>query len=99
MEFKIPETFNVGGVTINVHKVERCENNALGNCLLAAGVIEIADICNKETEQTESNKVNTFFHELTHAILDTMAENELSTNEKFVSAFSAFLTEAITTAK
>lgn len=99
MEFKIPESFNVGGVTINVHKVERCENNALGNCLLAAGRIEIADICNKDTKQTESNKVNTFFHELTHSILDTMAENELSTNEKFVSTFSAFLTEAITTAK
>lgn len=90
MEFKIPESFNVGGVTVNINHVERCENNALGNCLLAASRIEIADLCNKDTKQSESNKLNTFFHELTHSILDTMGENELSTNEKFVSTFSAF---------
>ena len=59
MEFKIPESFNVGGVTVNINHVERCDNNALGNCLLAASRIEIADLCNKDTKQSESNKLNT----------------------------------------
>lgn len=99
MEFKIPNSFNVGGVTIDINHVERCENNALGNCLLAASRIEIANLCNKDTKQSESNKLNTFFHELTHIILDTMGEHELSANEKFVSTFSSFLTESIITAK
>ena len=99
MDFKIPDEFNLGGSNIKVNVVDRCDNNALGNCLLAASRIEIADLCNKDTKQSESNKLNTFFHELTHSILDTMGENELSTNEKFVSTFSSFLTEAITTAK
>ena len=43
--------------------------------------------------------LNTFLHELTHTILDTMGEKELSSNEKFVSTFSSFLTEAIRTMK
>lgn len=42
-------------------------------------------------KQCESGKLNTFYHELTHAILATMGETELDANEKFVSTFSSFL--------
>jgi hypothetical protein len=41
---------------------------------------------------------NTFWHELTHAILYDMG-NELTHNEKFVSAFADRLNQAIKTAK
>ena len=40
-------------------------------------------------------KVNTFYHELTHCILQTMGEHELNDNEKFVCCFAGFLTEAM----
>lgn len=99
MEFKIPEKFNVGGMTVEVDYVERCDGNAVGIAKLCNGKIEIADIYNKDSVQSDSCKLNTFFHELTHCILDTMGENDLSSNEKFVCTFSSFLTEAIVTAK
>ncbi len=96
MEYKkIPSEYHVGGQLIEVRRVERCDNNTVGTSFLAGGYIEIADKCNKADTQSESCKVNTFYHELTHTILDTMGESELSGNEKFVSAFSSFLTEAM----
>ena len=92
---KIPSNYTVGGQLIEVRRVERCDNNNVGTSLLVGGYIEIADKCNKDDTQSESCKVNTFYHELTHTILDTMGESELSDNEKFVSSFSSFLTEAL----
>ena len=95
----IPEIFNVGGQPYEVHKVERCDNNAVGISSYCGGFIEIANIYNKDDIQGEGNKVNTFFHELIHVILDNMGEKELSANEKFVCTFAGFLTESMTTAE
>ena len=92
---KIPKSYKVGGQIIEVRNVERCDSNNVGTAFLAGGYIEIADRCNKSDTQSNSCKVNTFYHELTHTILDTMGESELSGNEKFVSSFSSFLTEAM----
>lgn len=39
----------------------------------------------------------TFYHELTHAILDSMKEHDLSSNEKFVDLFGALLHQSIKT--
>lgn len=97
----IPKQYKVGGVTIDVEHVERLGGSKLGTCLLPAGKVKIAEkfMCDDEQyEQTESNKENTFYHELTHSILDTMAEFDLSQNEKFVSTFSSLLTEAMRSA-
>lgn len=47
---------------------------------------------------TPKQKFNTFWHELTHAILKDMS-SDLYNDEKFVSMFSDRLTNAITTAK
>ena len=92
---KIPSAYKVGGQIMEVHRIERCDNNNVGSSFLAGGYIEIADKCNKCDSIPERMKVNTFYHELTHSILDTMGESELSGNEKFVSCFSSFLTEAM----
>lgn len=92
---KIPSSFQVGGTKINVQHVERCDDNAAGLSLLIGGYIQIADLCNKDSVQSEDSKRNTFFHELCHCILDTMGEGELSRNETFVSSFAGFLTEAM----
>lgn len=91
----IPSKYQVGGTTIEVKMVERCENNNAGCSLLTSGYIEIADKFNKCDVQSEDSKRNTFFHELTHTILAHMGYHELSEDEKFVSSFSGFLTESM----
>ena len=92
---KIPSSFQVGGTKVEVQHVERCDDNAVGESFLVGGYIQIANICNKDSLQSEDSKRNTFYHELCHCILDTMGENELSRNETFVSSFSGFLNEAM----
>jgi len=92
---KIPTHFKVGGQQMEVRRVERSDDNCMGICHTTCGIIEIADVVNKQDKQSDSSKVNTFYHELTHAILKTMGESELNENEKFVCCFSSFLTEAM----
>lgn len=48
---------------------------------------------------TEERKEQTFYHELTHAILDAIGEDDLNCNEQFVDAFSNVLYQAIKTMK
>lgn len=96
MEYKrIPNEYKVGGQKIEVHIVERCDNNDLGECCYAGGFIEIANTFNKDERQTEDSKRNTFYHEMIHTILQSMGEYELNGNEKFVNCFAGFLTEAM----
>lgn len=92
---KIPDRYQVGGTEIEVRNVERCENNSIGRTYLCSGFVEIADVYDKDKKQSDSSKVNTFYHELTHTILGTMGEFELNDNEKFVNTFASFLTEAM----
>lgn len=91
----IPTKITLGGQEVEIRNVERSDDNALGMCHLAEGYIEIADTFNKDKKQGESSKINTFYHELTHCILQMMGENELNNNEKFVCCFAGFLTEAM----
>lgn len=95
---KIPRCLNVGGQTISVNIKDRLESDKLGECCVAEARIDIAKTFNGR-EQAFTTQLNTFYHELVHCILDTMGENDLSGNEKFVSCFSSFLCEAMTTQK
>lgn len=93
----IPNSFNVGGVKMNVNIVDKLSGGILGNCCLATSTVNIARTFidgGTISEQSEESMKNTFYHELTHSILDTMAEFDLSRNEIFVSTFSSFLNEA-----
>lgn len=92
---RIPKSLTVGGQDIEVKQVEICEESDLGNIILGQGEIQIANNVSRNIPQSETSKLNTFYHELTHAILRTMGEYELNSNEKFVCTFSGFLTEAI----
>lgn len=93
----IPDNTQVAGQRIAVELVEKL-GTSLGQCCMAQSYIHIAEkyMCNNE-EQKQSlySKEQTFWHELTHCILDAMGEDSLSGNEKFVSIFSGFLYEAI----
>lgn len=94
MKTTIPQKIYLGGQEINVNIVNRIQEDKLGECCVAEGRIDIADTF-YDKKQAESVKTNTFYHELTHAILDTMGEYNLSKNEKFVSCFASFLCEAM----
>ena len=82
--------FKVGGQEIRIINVDNLDGK-LGECCLAAGWVKIADKFKGES------KLNTLYHEMTHAILDTMGRDDLSADEVFVSSFASFLTEALTT--
>jgi len=47
----------------------------------------------------KSRQEQTFFHEITHCILDQMGEEKLYHNEKFVDLFSQCLHQILKTAK
>ena len=94
MKHKLPNKFTVGGQEIEVRIVDSIDGSKLGTCSVPEGAVRIAKTFNGR-EQSESSKLNTFCHELTHSILDTMGEHELSANERFVCSFSGFLAEAM----
>lgn len=93
--FEIPSSFQVGGQTLNVSYVDHLPYDKLGSCSVCCGTVNIAKHISDGGGQSPSCMMNTFWHEVVHAILDTMSESELSENEKFVCTFSSFLCEAI----
>lgn len=98
MEFKIPNTFNVGGVEHTV-KIARIvgEDGDFGQ-FDPTGIISLAEqVGTREVSQTKREQ--TFCHELIHAILFTMRKDDLYEDESFINTFASFLYEAIRTAK
>ena len=93
--FRLPSAYYVGGQRIEVSFVEHIPNDHLGTSSVCCGEIKIANKVNEGRDQSPSSKFNTFWHEVVHTILDTMQENELSANEKFVGVFSSMLCEVL----
>ena len=96
MEFNIPNKLKIGGVDYSIKHVEHCGMNDDFGLWRPQGIIEIANQAGGY-EVSESKKMQTFLHELTHAILFTMNKSELNDDESFVNTFSSFLNEAIST--
>lgn len=96
---KIPSKITLGGQEVEVKIVDRCSNTNAGESSVFEGGIDIAENINNDTKQSEGSKVNTFYHELTHCILQTMGEHDLNENEKFVCCFAGFLTDAMRNAR
>ena len=93
--FRFPSAYYVGGQRIEVSFVEHIPNDHLGTSSVCCGEIQIANKVGEDKDQSPSSKFNTFWHEVVHTILDTMQENELSANEKFVGVFSSMLCEVL----
>lgn len=91
---KIPSKIRIGGQDVEIRIVDHIEDEKLGQICMAEGKLLIADNFSTR-KQSESSKANTFIHEVVHGILDTMGENELSGNEKYVSTFSSFMVDII----
>ena len=91
---KIPNKIRIGGQDINISIKEHLVDEKLGTICLASGELNIAEKFH-EYNQSESSQVNTFIHEVVHGVLNTMGENKLSSDEKFVSTFASLLVDVI----
>ena len=96
MKFNIPKKLKVGSVDYEVRLVQHCGMNDYFGLWRPQGIIEIANQAGGY-EVSESKKMQTFMHELTHAILFAMGKEDLNDDEAFVNTFASFLSEAINT--
>jgi hypothetical protein len=95
-KYPVPEAIKVGNRWYRVDRPEVIPG-CRGTCCYGTKTISIASR-SAGYSYTSLEQFNTFWHELTHAILNDMG-SPLEADEKFVSAFSDRLTKAITSAK
>ena len=91
---KIPNKIRIGGQDLNISIKDHLADEKLGTICLASGELEIAEKF-YDFKQSKSSKVNTFIHEVVHGVLNTMGENKLSSDEKFVTTFASLLVDVI----
>lgn len=95
---RIPKQLRVGRKVYTIERVPMLRNgNVTGLVYYGQQTIKIARGSN-HWQYTPTQQFNTFWHELTHAILKDMG-SKLEADERFVTAFADRLTKAITTAK
>lgn len=100
---KIPKSIKVGNQRITVFQPDGLKvgkDVCRGGYDYAQPAIMVAKKNLKQDYKfTPSERANTFWHELTHAILHDMGEKKLNNNEQFVSDFADRLHQAIKTAR
>lgn len=92
----IPSKFCIGGVDIKVVDVENEDNiNNYGRTQPMQAKIRLQKTVG-HIPIADTQRVNTFWHEVVHYILDAMGEKQDSEeNERFTTCFSNFLNEVI----
>lgn len=98
---KIPKQVTIGKTKIKIDQPEslRVGKQPCRGCYdRADNSIDVAKQDVRGYKYDKDERSETFWHEITHAILHDM-KNQLSYNEKFVTAFSQRLDQAIKTAK
>jgi len=100
MDLKLPKKLKVGERWYSVDIVETMERKAtMGYVHYGVRAISVALKSNVTNKPYSNDEVSdTFWHELTHAILFDMGSN-LYKDEKFVTRFANRLSKAINTAK
>lgn len=96
----IPKSFKIFGQTIKVQMVKTLvsDEEAVGLWLANENKIKLQKSSEKYPIK-EENIEQTFYHELTHCILDKIGHNELSSNEEFVERFAQALHQVVKTFK
>lgn len=96
----LPKKLKVGDRWYSVEIVETMQRRAQMGCVYyGTGEIEVAVKSNTTNKPyTKAEVSDTFWHELTHAILYDMGSS-LYKNEKFVTRFANRLAKAINTAR
>jgi hypothetical protein len=92
--------FNLGAVqwTVEVNNDKLDDRNAYGVCFYDASKI-IVQTKSEKVDRHPSAIEQTLYHEVVHAILDTMGKRDLSGDEEFVQQFSVLLHQFETTKK
>lgn len=96
---QVPTKFEIGGKLWTVTYPERCESNVLGETYYANLSIECAKRINRDTDIPYDSVVNTFFHELAHAILGSACYDEESGNEQLVQCIADGIHQFIKTSQ
>jgi len=96
----IPKTFDLGDRTYTVRMLPTMnKRGVMGATYFQAARIEIGKKSKTTGVAYRREEINeTFWHELTHAILNDMGSG-LDRDEDFVTAFSSRLAQAVSTAK
>ena len=98
---KIPKQVTIGKTKIKIDQPVSLmvRGTPCHGCIdRADNSIDVAKQDVRGNRYDKDERSETFWHEITHAILHDM-KNQLSYNEKFVTAFSQRLDQAIKTAK
>jgi hypothetical protein len=88
----------LGGSTITTEITDGKMGKEVGKFIFPEGKIYLANeyngyVCSRDYMETS------FFHELTHGILDYMGKHELSNDEEFVEGFANMLHQYMKTKK
>jgi hypothetical protein len=94
---KLPKRITVGRKRFKVEQVPVIKD-AEGNATVMGRISFGAKRIQVSTKYPAAEIRNTFWHEMTHAILDDMG-HDLTHNERFVTAFANRLSDAIDSAK
>jgi len=97
---KIPKSITVGKKQYDVKIIKKMmREGMMGSTNYKEKVIQVATHSNVYGTRFKKEEISdTFWHELTHAILKDMG-SDLENNESFVSAFSKRLNNAILSAR
>jgi hypothetical protein len=97
---KIPKRIKVGKTWYDIDQVKHMQSRGkMGATWYDLNLIDIATHSNISGRRFKKEEVSdTFWHELTHAILKDMG-SKLEADEKFVTAFSERLNNAINSAR
>ena len=96
----IPTHITVGKHKYSIHMLKQMSRKGImGTVHYDLGTIQLATHSNTTNGRYSPSQIQeTFWHELTHAILHDM-DSPLYTNERFVNDFSSRLSKAISSAR
>lgn len=96
----IPKSIQIGNHKYTIHMLKQMpRKGVMGAVQYNLGTIQLATHSSTTTARYSPSRLQeTFWHEVTHAILHDMG-HKLHTNERFVTDFSSRLSKAISSAK
>lgn len=99
-QMKIPTSMQIGKHEYSINPIKYMGTaGEMGRTYYQLKTIMLGKHYHKSTAPFSAEDINeTFWHEVTHAVLFEL-DNPLHKDEKFVTAFSACLSKAITSAK
>ena len=99
-QLTLPKKVQVGDKWYSVEIVEAMRDKTLmGEAHYGRQTLTLARRTHHGVPFKLSAMHETFWHELTHCILESMGEHKLNNNERFVEEFAARLAKAIQTAR